>query len=165
MPVLINLIALISGMVLNYGAFILSIISSPTNLLLTCTFMPHHIVAVGGSLLLICAPLTSHPSPLDLLVRERGQSIRDGQHLLVSNTHCGKYGDKPLSLFPFHSPPISSPPPLLYTSQTEHCMISYIFECFAESETQQMQIFFCCHLTCCFSEGSQIDRSHFARLR
>lgn len=53
----------------------------------------------------------------------------------------GNMETKPPSHFPFHSPPISSPPPSLYTSQTEHCMISYIFEWFAESETQQMQIF------------------------
>lgn len=45
-------------------------------------------------------------------------------------------------------------------SKTGHCMISYVCEWSAESECNAAGADFT-HSACCFSEGSEIDRSHF----
>lgn len=86
-----------------------------------------------------------HPTrhPLTSSLEKEGSLFVMDSICLFPIPTVGNMETKPPSHFPFHSShPISSPPLSLYTSQTEHCMISYIFEWFAESETQQMQIFF-----------------------
>lgn len=45
-------------------------------------------------------------------------------------------------------------------SKTGHCMISYVCEWSTESKCDAAGADFT-HLLCCFSEGSEIDRSHF----
>lgn len=107
-----------------------------------------------------------HPTrhPLTSSLEKEGSLFVMDSICLFPIPTVGNMETNPPLISLFTVPPVSSPPLSLCISQTEHCMISYIFDWFAESETQQMRIFFCYHLTCCFSEGSQIDRSHFARL-
>lgn len=108
------------------------------SLSLTYTFMGHNIWALWASVLPICAHLTSHSHPLNSSLDKEGSLFLMDSICFFPIPTVGNM-EMPLLISLFTVPHFL--PPLLYTSQTEHCMISYIFEYFCESETQQMQIF------------------------
>lgn len=106
MSVSIKSIVIIFDTILHEDILMLSTISSHLNhinLSLTCTFMWHNIWAVWAHLCPSYFPPAT-PWPPHLIKRA---SIIDRQHLLVSNTHCGKCGDTPPH-FPIS--PIPTPP-------------------------------------------------------